>query len=298
MVPYYPEFAPISLSMRAELYPHFLSLQSGISEFTFSNIFLFRHTYDYKLSKVDHGLYIIKGTKEGKSFFFCPWGLPSKKILLELFSCHDFLKNLNEEQATQERPLLESLGFVIYENRDAWDYLYLSHEMATLEGKKFHKKRNHINAFFAEYSNDFQHRLMTNSSKDKERALSILETWHAQKEDKADYLPSKEAILFQKELGLTGCLWDLQGHPFGYAQGEAVSAKKMFVIHFEKADPALRGAYQVIFQDWSSRLQAEYELINREQDLGNPGLRQSKESYRPVGFVRKFQVWPSSNLVS
>ena len=38
---------------------------------------------------------------------------------------------------------------------------------------------------------------------------------------------------------------------------------------------------------------ADYATINREQDLGDPGLRQAKLSYRPSGFVEKFRVFPA-----
>lgn len=294
MVPEYPLFAPISLQMRSELHPHFLNLTAGISEFTFSNIFLFRHGYDYHLSRFAEGKYIITGTKHGKKFFSCPWGLPPKEILLELFSKHDYLKNLNEQQVEQERAFLESLGFEIREDRDNWDYVYSAQEMAELEGKKFHKKRNHVHAFFNEYPEGFDGRVMTNSAQDTDQALSVLEIWQSYREDRADYQPSKEAIEFRQELGLSGYLWTLKGQPLAYAQGEAVQGGKTFVIHFEKADGAVKGAYQAVFQHWSQELKNHHELINREQDLGEPGLRQAKETYRPVVFVHKFQVWPTT----
>jgi hypothetical protein len=41
---------------------------------------------------------------------------------------------------------------------------------------------------------------------------------------------------------------------------------------------------------FASILPQKYETINREQDLGKDGLRQAKESYNPVGFVKKNKV--------
>ena len=50
------------------------------------------------------------------------------------------------------------------------------------------------------------------------------------------------------------------------------------------------GIYQYVNQAFVATLPEKYELVNREQDLGEPGLRRAKESYRPVVFVRKYRA--------
>lgn len=294
MLPLYPEFAPISLDMRPELHPWFQQLEAGLSEFTFSNIWLFRHTYGYRLSRLAEGQYILSGAKHGKTFFSCPWGLPSREILDELFSQHDYLKNLNALQADALTPQLAEWGYEVREDRDNWDYLYDSHEMAHLEGKKFHKKRNHVNQFLALHLSGFQGRDMDLSDRDTQDTLDLLERWQAPREDRSDYLPSKDAVVHRGELELKSRLWTIDGRVVAFAQGETTQKGGAFTIHFEKADSEFKGLYQTAFLDWARELEHHWPLINREQDLGEPGLRQAKETYRPVGFVKKFQVWRQS----
>ncbi len=294
MLPSYPEFAPIDLSMRQELHPWFQQLEAGLSEFTFSNIWLFRHTYGYRLCRFDEGKYLLSGTKNGKRFFSAPWGLPDRGTLAELFSSHDFLKNLNAHQAETLAPELASWGYEVRDDRDNWDYLYDSAEMATLDGKKFHKKRNHVNQFQAAYPEGVRGRDMDDSDADTQDALALLELWQSRREDRSDYLPSKDAILHRKELELQGRIWTLGGKVVAFAQGEPTQRGAAFTIHFEKADGEYKGVYQTVFQEWAQQLRNHFPLINREQDLGEPGLRQAKETYRPVGYVRKFQVWPAA----
>ncbi len=48
-----------------------------------------------------------------------------------------------------------------------------------------------------------------------------------------------------------------------------------------------KGIYQYVTQSFAAWLPEGYETINRERDLGDPGLRQAKESYKPIGFVKK-----------
>lgn len=79
-----------------------------------------------------------------------------------------------------------------------------------------------------------------------------------------------------------------------YCLGEELALGESFVIHFEKAVLAdnSRGVYQYINQAFASILPEKYKTVNREQDLGNPGLRLAKMSYNPLDFVRKYKVTP------
>jgi hypothetical protein len=65
----------------------------------------------------------------------------------------------------------------------------------------------------------------------------------------------------------------------------------MAVIHIEKANPEIDGLYQVINREFLLNAFPEVRLVNREDDLGLPGLRQSKLSYNPCGYARKFLVY-------
>ncbi len=63
------------------------------------------------------------------------------------------------------------------------------------------------------------------------------------------------------------------------------------LCHFEKADPFLEGLYQLADREFNRLLYADCSWVNREQDLGEPNLRESKLSYHPVELVKKFRAW-------
>ena len=284
MIAHYPAFSEISMDFRPLLHPRFQRLAEGISEFTFANIYLFREAHRYKISQLDSELYVITGEDAGESFFMLPFGLPDDSVLKELFSKYSVMKAVSELQAEK----LAQSGYYIWEDRDNFDYLYAREDLVNLTGRKFHKKKNLLNLFIR--NNGCQAKPLLEDYRDD--ALQILEAWNEQHEGGGDYAAAKEALEKMWPLQLCGGIFYIDGEPVAYCLGEEVALGKSFVIHFEKAvlKSEFKGIFQYINQAFASILPQKYETINREQDLGKDGLRQAKESYNPVGFVRKNKV--------
>lgn len=287
-IPEYPEFAPISLEMRDEFYPALNMLADGISEFTFSNLYLFRHTYGYQVSHLTGKTFLVSGEKRGERFFVAPCCVPDNDTLLQLFDRHVYLKNMSETQCQAERIRLEGAGFSVREDRDNFDYLYNRHDLAELSGRAYHKKRNLVNAFLNSYSYE-QKELDEATLAD---AVAVLDAWREEKGVDGDYAAAKEALSLYRELGMRGAVYYVDGKAAGYALGEPIAKAKMFAVHFEKAVGSYKGIYQFINQAFAQALPPYFKFVNREQDLGDEGLRQAKMTYRPVGFVRKYRVYP------
>lgn len=285
-IPQYPEFAPIDLSMIDFMHPAFNLLKDGVSEFTFANLYLFRHTYDYRVAELPGGGLVITGVKEGKKFFYLPCCVASSKIFDELMLGHDFMKNLSESQAVQHRIELEARGYIVQEDRDNFDYLYLRTDLAELTGREYHKKRNLVNGFISSYECE-QKPLRKENVGD---ALAVLDEWRKAKGVDGDYRAAREGLELFEELGMRGAVYYIEGQPVGWCLGEPLAKGTMFAVHFEKACDRYKGIYQFINQAFAQSLPAYFKLVNREQDLGNEGLRQAKMTYRPSGFVRKYRI--------
>jgi hypothetical protein len=285
-IPIYPEFAPVSLEMRDELYPALNMIRDGISEFTFSNLFLFRRTYGYRVSRVPGRTFVVEGERAGKSFFYVPCDLPERPILDEMMANHDYLKNLSESQADAHRASLEQWGYIVQEDRDNFDYLYLRTDLAELSGKTYHKKRNLVNAFLNSY--DYSQKPLRKEN--VADAVAVLDEWRRTKGVEGDYAAAREALELYDKLGMRGCVYYVDGTPAGWCLGEPLAKGRMFAVHFEKACDRFKGIYQFINQAFAQALPAYFKTINREQDLGDEGLRQAKMTYRPAGFVNKYRV--------
>ena len=288
-IPSFPDFAAISLIMRDELHPHLSLLKDGVSEYTFANLYLFRRTYSYRLSRLAPDRIAISGVKEGKRFFLLPCGIPDDDAVLdELFESHDYLKGLSESNTEAARIRLEKRGYTVEEDRDNFDYLYLKKDLAALSGRKFHKKRNLVNAFV----NNYRYEEGPLTRENLNAAFHVLEQWRSQRDDSGDYDAAKEALELKDELDLQGYLVWVDGTPAAYTLGESLARGRSFAVHFEKAIGNYKGIYQFINRAFASVLPRHYKFINREQDLGDLGLRQAKMTYRPWGFVKKYRVLP------
>ena len=83
-----------------------------------------------------------------------------------------------------------------------------------------------------------------------------------------------------------------------FSIGSYNAREKMAIIHIEKANPDMRGLYQLINQQFLIHAFPDAEIVNREDDMGLPGLRKAKESYNPMGYAKKFricQIWPKES---
>jgi len=290
-IPLFPDFTPVTIDLKNEMQNELSLVPDGVSEFTFAGLFLFRKRYQYRVSALEDRTLIISGVQpphapgdEEKKFFLTPRAAPDRLIIKELFQNHDYWKNIPESVLAPGRKNFEEWGIEITEDRDNFDYLYLRTELAELPGKKYHKKRNLVAQFLKLYTHE-EKPLTAELVPD---ARVILDYWQACRFGEADFKACSEALDLFTELGLEGMLFYVDGKPVGWCLGEAIAQGRIFTIHFEKAIEDYKGIYQFMNQTFASALPESISLINREQDLGDEGLRQAKMTYRPEDFVRKY----------
>lgn len=239
--------------------------------------------YSYRISRLKKDLNALAGEEHEKSFFMLPFGLPERDLLDDLFKANSSMKAVSESQAG----ILGQMGYTVTEDRENFDYIYLKEDLESLQGRKYHKKKNLVNAFIKNYSYEGKP-LLEEYHKD---AFKILESWWNERHVEGDYMAAKEAVQRAEELSLCGEIYYVDGKPAAYTLGEEIAGGNTYVIHFEKALSGYKGLYQFINMSFASILPEKYVYINREQDLGDEGLRHAKMSYRPRSFVRKYRVF-------
>ena len=289
MLTNYPLSTKLTRALRPLLHPFFRQLQDGISEFTFANLYLFRSAHNYTVSLLpDQTTIVFLGRDKECSFFMLPFGEPEQSLLDMLFRDHGMMKCVSASQAAA----FASRGYQVVEDRDNFDYLYRRQDLAELGGRAYHKKRNLIKAFVNSHS--YEARPLRGEY--HHDALRILDQWQEETGQAGDVAAAREAVTHMEELQLCGGIYYVAEQPVAFVLGEELAGGTMYAIHFEKAVSGYKGLYQFINQSFAAVLPEMYETINREQDLGDPGLRKAKLSYKPSGFVKKFKAYPAIPL--
>lgn len=178
-------------------------------------------------------------------------------------------------------------------DRDAFDYVYAIDDLADLKGRKFQRKRNHLNRFRADHPDC---RLEPVTRENLPKAADLVEDWYRlrlQENPHADYqleqAALKKALAQWDILGLEGMLLMCGEQALAMTAGSRLS-EDTFDIHFEKALDIHDGAYAAINQGFAAHLRQKYpqvQFLNREDDLGLEGLRKAKLSYCPHHMVEK-----------
>jgi hypothetical protein len=177
----------------------------------------------------------------------------------------------------------------IIEDRDNFDYVYSCEDLATLSGRKYHKKRNLIAQCLKEYDCTYESYSaeMVPALKDMQSRWCKAHNCGTTPSLCQEYQAINEALNHAGDLDLVGGAVKIGGAVQAYALGSKLNDTTV-AIHFEKAMPEFKGLYQLI-NHWVCQHEfAGYEFVNREQDLGVEGLRKAKESYFPEMLVEKF----------
>lgn len=180
----------------------------------------------------------------------------------------------------------------IKEQPDHWEYVYEVQQLIDLAGSKYHTKRQLANHFVKFYDYRFE----DITPKIIPKILKFQTKWMKEQGAKKDEYIKQENIAVRRILNqwdelprnLVGGALFVNDEIVAYTTGEITDSQEI-MIHFEKADIELKGAYQAINRIFLEH-HSSYKFVNREQDLGIPGLRRAKQEYCPCIFVKKYYI--------
>lgn len=290
MIPEYPELKPVELADKEEV-DKFLELYPPeICELTFANIYIWRHWEKPQLTKISGNLCVLCSPPDEPAYFLEPVGENDLNETVKV--CLELAPRLSR---VSERFLKKLRGtYSIQEDRDNFDYVYLTKELAELRGKKYDGKRNLIKKFEKNYRAEVR----PLAEEDLPGCLELLKLWEesspeenriADDRTRAASMAIREALNNFSQLELGGIVVIIEGRVEGFCLGERLNPE-IVVVHVELANREIAGLHQFMNRECARTIWKEYAYINWEQDAGIPGLRRSKLSYHPHHFVKKYNL--------
>jgi len=299
---------PIEITDKSLFDEFFSKHPPEISEFTFTNLFMWRNYYNFLFTEFEEHLILfsydylknrrkpINIDSKDYIYFFPPIGPHPDETIIEIFEniqnieVHRVQEKICENLTENEK--FNSLNLGCLEDRNNWDYIYNKEEILNLAGNKYRQNRRWLQKFFNNY--DYEFKLLTGDLVEKCKELQLeLCVMKACTEDEsleAEQEAIYEALNNFDMLGFSGGLLCVEDKCAAYTFGEMLNNKTL-VIHIEKAHMEYEGSYQAINNLFLKNCCADAIFANREQDLGIEGLRRAKESYKPIRMVKKSIIY-------
>lgn len=287
-----PVFESVTLERQDEYLKRLSGSPVAASDYSFINLWGWAREYGLTWAWGEDVVWIRQSRPERVYWApVGPWGkIPWEKALAGLDeSAPIFSRVPGELVSIWEEQLTGRLE--VRDARDQWDYVYAVEDLVKLRGNRYHRKKNLLNQFRRRYTHEYSD---LNAALIEE-VSSMQKDWCEWRDCESSELLSAENRVVERLLGawhrlrnVTGGALFVDGKGAAFCLAEFFSSDTL-IIHAEKGFPEYTGVYQAMNQMFLAAHQ-EFSLVNRQQDLGEEGLRKAKLSYHPADFIRKYRV--------
>lgn len=266
------------------------------------DLFLWENCYPTWYFTNEYGLMWVAKSEKGQYYSSVP--CCKEKDLKKCFlKTQEYFNKVLKKKLTMylvDKKAVEILelseeDYIIIPDRTYYDYVYDAEKLRTFSGKKYHKKKNHLNSFKRGYEGRYEFRLL--SKKNEQEILGFLEKWKQNKSDSEEhefieseakgikFILDNEKIFDYKIGGVY-----IDNVLEAFCIGNYYEQEDMVYLPVEKANPEIRGLYQYICSQFLITAFPNAGKENREDDMGLEGLRKSKLSYNPIYMVEKYTI--------
>jgi len=291
------DFKPVEIGDRPTIQTYFSKAPFRNCDFSFANIFCWKHLYDTSFA-VENGFLFFRFMVDQKhpSYLF-PLGDGNLADALEMIAEDARERNSHLRLGAITRSMFELIEaacpnqYEYHTNRDWSEYIYNSEDLITLAGKKLQPKRNHIHRFESFYESEWEYLPITSAIIPE--CLELYGRWcaenggcHEESSLNAERIATKTAFDNFERLGLIGGALRIRDKIMAYSYGSPLG-QDTFGVHAEKSLYEIEGGFTMINKLFAEHNCRNFKYINREEDLGLESLRRAKLSYNPAILLEK-----------
>ena len=287
------KYKKISLSDITTFRPYLEMNKGRTCDYTIGGIFMWRDYFNMEYCAQDGVLFSRLRDENNKLYYNLPLSENMEAALSRLVtsSPEDTISFCTVPE--DALPFLSAHYSLlkIEEQNDFFDYLYQASDLVELSGKKYSGQRNQIHQFLRSVGS-WEYCTITKET--------LPEVYDYFVREYAPTIGTSDSEITENEMvlevlsnfdiyGMSGGLLRADGHIVGFSLGEIVG--DTLFTHIEKADRSYKGAYQMLVNQFARNIVTnDVKYINREEDMGDPGLRTAKNAYHPICLLKKYIV--------
>lgn len=300
------ELKPITIEAVEELKRFSSSIPARSCDYTPGNLIMWARFMNYQYAIERDTLFISAKSQAdiNTPAYLMPIGSMPLEESIALLRSHCQEKGEPLQLTAVPAPYKESIeallpNHIVTELENWSDYIYSAQSLATLQGKALNKKRNRYNKFLIENPNHEYHRFTTDNTAEvlkfliadrdcqhnREQTMRCYEQWQCMATVRnLKQFPQPAGVLL------------VNGELAAFTLGEIFD--NTLYVHIEKASRSVVGAGEAINRMFiNDILQQHPEIthVNREEDLGDPGLRQVKRAYNPIEMLHRYEFTSSKD---
>jgi len=274
--------------------PYFELLSHTACDYTLGGVFMWRGMYNTEFYMDEHCL--IVRLYEDEIIYYCLPMCKDQYILTALKRLAEYEKEQGNNLfrlcavPTEYIPLFDELGlkYTLSAQPDFYDYVYSAEDLINLSGKKYGGQRNLIRQFNRIYEDNRLEEITPDNIGEVKEFFNANFEAAAEGGNKTAENALVNDVLDKALFGMQGAVLYTGGKVAGFSVGEQVG--DTLYVHIEKADRNVKGAYQTLNNRFAAKYGKNAVYINREDDMGDEGLRKAKLAYHPVKLLEKFEV--------
>lgn len=291
MIATFPQFSSLDFLHRDEVQA-ITAKYASYSDFNFVSLYAWNVDGSTSISLLNDNLVIcLPDYMDSHPVYSILGTMQADNSLAQLLTVTDRLELV---PSVFVKSLKDTDSYIITESRDNFDYMYELSSIAALVGGELKKKRNKLNRVQKALGQRLSTSTVTKVAK-PELLLLLFEHWAVQNHKPEESIKAEaealRRILYRtEELGLLVTDLSIDDELCGFSINELLP-RQSSITHFEKTllpheDIPVYMTHLAI----DELIKHGARKVNWEQDLGIPGLRQAKMSYRPSGFLKKYTI--------
>lgn len=299
------QFHEITLADKPRMEELSAAANDHLCEHCFADVFIWQGHYGTSICFWQDFCLMKMTTDEGMTIYLAPFGrgdfLEAIAVLEQDAAERGVPFRMCSITPAQKQLLEEARpgAFAFSTSESSWDYIYLAEKLRTLSGSKLQTKRNLANRFENAWQGRWEYEEMAPAHREEVYAFHLQWGRDNPQMCSGDFAGEtcavRRALDHFEALEMRGGILRLDGEIIAFTLG-CPSTPDTFVVQIEKAKHDVDGAYQVINREFVRHACDGFTYVNREEDLGIPGLRQAKRGYRPVMMGEKYRARPAEQL--